>query len=94
MMAVDFTVSYGPRRNHSKYFLRWVDVLLTCLWACTSVNASYECVCARLSATHAACGSYVGIVRTRQGALLHLCLPGAAFHPRREGERERLASNG
>lgn len=45
MMAVDFTVSYGPRRNHSKYFLRWVDVLLTCLWACTSVNASYECVC-------------------------------------------------
>lgn len=48
---------------------------------CIALCVSMECV--HLPATHAACGSFTGIVRTRQGALFPLCLPGAAFHPRR-----------
>lgn len=50
-------------------------------------SASIQRVC--LSATHAACGSYTGIVRTRRGALFPLCLPGAAFHPRWAGRQAR-----
>lgn len=45
------------------------------------------CVYVCLSETRAACGSYIGIVRTRQGALFPLCLPGAAFHPRWAGRQ-------
>lgn len=58
---------------------------VVCSWAYTIVSAFDGCkcmACVCLSTTQAACGSYIGIVRTQQGALFPLCLPGAAFHPR------------
>ena len=74
----------------SKYFLsglmcsRWHVCGPTWVWMHLA-SASTQRV--HLSATHAACGSYIGIVRTQQGALFALCLPGAAFHPRWAGRQ-------
>lgn len=40
-----------------------------------------------------ACGSYIGIMKTRQGALFPLCLPGAAStHGGRAGKQAQLAA--
>lgn len=73
---------------HAKYFLS--GLMCSCWHVCGPtwvrmhlMSASIQCV--YLSATQTARGSYIGIVRTRQGALFPLCLPGAAFHPRWAG---------
>ncbi len=92
MMEIDFTVSYRPQHNRA--------LNISSVGWCVLVDmfvGLYECECTLwtrvcLSATHAACGSYTGIVRTRQGALFPLCLPGAAFHPRWAGRQARLAA--
>lgn len=75
----------------SSRFLQWVDVcLLTCFWPHQSVNTPPESgygACVSLSGAQTARGSYRSIVRTRQGALFPLLLPGADFHPRWAGGR-------
>jgi len=92
----DLPVSCRPRHNCALNisYVGWCVLfyMFVRLYGCRCslwLRVYNVCVCQRLS-LNAACGSYIAIVKTRQGALLPLCLPGADFHPRWAGRLDWL----